>query len=154
MCLNHVLKFLHSEFITLVLWCIDHLKSHLEKTFTLRSLYYWKYTKWDNFEYPLTGELDESFPRSVTSAYPTGTIIPPLRTSINRLDMSVRYAENCFGPDLIGYLARVLAIAKFPFLASYGLKHARICDSEMNESQWSNLIFKSIIFKVTSVSIN
>lgn len=31
MCLNHVLKFLHSEFITLVLWCIDHLKSHLEK---------------------------------------------------------------------------------------------------------------------------
>lgn len=117
----------------------------MEKAFTLRSLCYWKYPKGDNLEYPLTGELDESFPRSVTSAYPTGTIIPPLRTSINRLDMSVRYAENCFGPDLIGYLARVLAIAKFPFLASYGLKHARICDSEMNESQWSNLIFYNLI---------
>lgn len=134
MCLICVLKFLHSEFITLVLPCIYHLKSHLEKAFTLVSLYYCKYIKGDNFKYPLTGELDESFPRSVTSAYPTGTIIPPLRTSINRLDMSVRYAENCFGPDLIGYLARVLDIAKFPFLASYGLKNKKIWNTEMNES--------------------
>lgn len=106
----------------------------MEKVFIFRLLCFWKYFKGDNLEYFLIGEFDESFLRFVILVYLIGIIIFLLRILINRLDMLVRYVENCFGFDLIGYLVRVLVIVKFFFLVLYGLKYVRICDLEMNES--------------------
>lgn len=117
----------------------------MEKVFIFRLLCYWKYFKGDNLEYFLIGEFDESFLRFVILVYLIGIIIFLLRILINRLDMLVRYVENCFGFDLIGYLVRVLVIVKFFFLVLYGLKYVMICDLEMNESLWSNFIFYNFI---------